>query len=281
MFIFRLLFVLMMTSLISGCGGKPVKKPIVRLFALDCGSIEVTDMSPFSINGAFDGQSYSLANPCYLIRHPDGDLLWDTGFDQALADSPDGMRGGGFHSTVSVKLTDQLQEIGLNVDDIEYVSVSHSHPDHIGNARLFKKSTFLISSLEFSYMFSDEMRKSNESFDSYAHLESTLIKKYNDEYDVFGDGLVVIKTLPGHTPGSSILVLHLENAGTVLLTGDLIIHAAGRRIGAVPTFNTDAAQTRDSLAKFESLAAQKSALVIIQHEPMDFKKLPAFPEWLD
>jgi glyoxylase-like metal-dependent hydrolase (beta-lactamase superfamily II) len=238
-------------------------------------------MGAFSIDGAFDGQSYSLVVPCYLIRHPDGDLLWDTGIDQSLADTPDGLSGGGFHSNVSKKLTDQLAEIGLGVDDIDYVSISHFHPDHAGNVRLFKTSTFVMSALEHAYMFSDEMRDAGGVDDSYAHMEGNQTIQFDANYDVFGDGRVLIKTMPGHTPGSSVLLLHLEYAGTVLFSGDLITHAEGRRIGAVPVFNFDAAQTRDSLVKFEALAAAENALVIIQHEPMDFEKLPAFPAWLD
>lgn len=87
--------------------------------------------------------------------------------------------------------------------------------------------------------------------------------------------------MPGHTPGSAVLMLQLERAGTVLLTGDLITHTAGRETKAIPTFNTDAAQTRASIDKFEALAAATNARVIIQHEPNDYEALPRFPQGLD
>ena len=270
-----------LSVLASACDQSQESEMGLQLYAMDCGSIDVDDMSSFSSDGTFDGQQYSLVVPCYLIRHSKGDLLWDTGFDQSLIETPDGLRGGGFHSTVSVRLTDQLQMLGLDPDDIDYVSVSHSHPDHIGNAGLFKKSTFVISAAEFSYMFSDEARGNAERIAPYAHLESADVIKYDEEYDLFGDGLVVMKTLPGHTPGSAILQLTLENAGVVLLTGDLITHAAGRDVGAIPAFNTDIEKTRSSLVRFEELANAKDARVIIQHEPADFEALPIFPSWLD
>ena len=206
----------------AACSGPVTADPELKLYAMDCGAIEVEDMSSFSIDGAFAGQSYSLVVPCFLIRHPQGDLLWDTGFEQSLVDSPDGLQGGGFHSTMSVRLTDQLNELGLDPSNIEYVSISHSHPDHAGNLGLFAASTFVVSVAEHAYMFSQAARANAGTFSSYSDVEHSNTIKFEDEYDLFGDGKVVIVTLPGHTPGSTVLQLDLENAGTVLLTGDLI-----------------------------------------------------------
>lgn len=251
------------------------------MYAIDCGAIEVEDMSSFSIDGAFAGQSYSLVVPCFLIRHPQGDLLWDTGFDQSLVDRPDGLRGGGFHSTMFVRLTDQLNELGLDPSDIDYVSISHSHPDHAGNLGLFASSTFVVSAAEHAYMFSETARANAGTFSSYSAVESSNTIKFEDEHDLFGDGKVIMITLPGHTPGSAVLQLRFKNAGTVLLTGDLITHTSGRAIGAVPAFNTDIEETRRSLAKFEERVAREDARVIIEHEPADFEALPSFPAWLD
>ncbi len=280
-FTIQTFFALVLASLAGGCVQERAIAPAIQLYAMDCGSIDVDDMKSFSVDGAFAGQSYALVVPCYLIRHAEGDVIWDTGFDQSLADMPGGISGGGFHSSMSARLTDQLQELGLDVNDIEFLAVSHSHPDHAGNAGLFKNSTFIISAAEHAYMFSDEARDNAESFKAYAPLEDARTIQFDDEHDVFGDGRVVIKKLPGHTPGSAVLLLRLTNAGPQLLTGDLITHSAGRRLGAVPVFNTDIEQTRRSIAAFEALAEAQGARVIIQHEPKDFEALPAFPAWLD
>lgn len=239
------------------------------------------DMASFSSDGRFDRQSYALVVPCFLIRHPSGDLLWDLGLNQAQFGQPGGITFQGIHSYINVSLVDQLDMIGLKPSDIEYVSVSHSHPDHIGNADLFTDSTFIISADEHAFMFSDSAREAGGYFSLYAHLEAVDTVQYDTEYDVFGDGAVRMIQLPGHTPGSAILVLQLENAGTLLFTGDLITHTAGRAAQAIPTFNVDADQTRASLEAFELLAASTQARVIIQHEPKDFATLPAFPSGLD
>lgn len=238
-------------------------------------------MASFSRDGRFDRQSYSLAVPCFLIRHQDGDLLWDLGLNQAQFGQPGGVTYQGIHSRITVPLTNQLEMIGLQPKDIDYVSVSHSHPDHIGNADLFHHSTFIISADEHAFMFSDNARDDGAYSAPYARLEDTETIKYADEHDVFGDGSVRMVKLPGHTPGSSILVLRLEHEGTVLLTGDLVTHTAGREAQAIPAFNMDAEQTRASLDWFEALAASENARVIIQHEPKDFDALPKFPNGLN
>lgn len=267
--------------LLANCSQPAPNARSLRLYAMDCGRIDVSDMATFSRNGEFSGQSYSLAVPCYLIRHPKGDLIWDIGLDQALADLPNGIEGGGFRSSVSVRLIDQLRELELAPADIDYVAISHAHPDHAGNGDMFAGATFVVSAAERAFMFADEARANPDFFRPYAALENAKTVTYEKSLDLFGDGRVVMTTMPGHTPGSAVLLLRLENAGPALLTGDLITHAEGRRIGAIPEFNLNAEQTAASLEEFEALAAAEGARVIIQHEPADFDALPAFPAWLD
>ncbi len=238
-------------------------------------------MALFSRDGAFDGQRYSLVVPCFLIMHPSGMLLWDTGYDEAMAVLPDGVSGGGFHSRVDVRLSDQLAQLGLSPGDIDYVALSHHHPDHAGNAGLFLQSTLILSAAEHGYMFSSEARASTQMYETYAGLKNANLALFDGARDVFGDGTVIIKSAPGHTPGSTVLLLKLENAGSLLFTGDLYTHEAGRRAQAIPDFTMDADALRQSIIEFEELAAAENARVVIQHEPADFAALPAFPDYLD
>ena len=66
-------------------------------------------------------------------------------------------------------------------------------------------------------------------------------------------------------------------SGPVLLTGDLYHSTIAREKKSMPGFNTSRAETLASMDKFEALAKQTGAKVIIQHEPNDIAKLPAFP----
>src|SRR5882762_6486411 len=94
----------------------PVKE--VRLYAIECGRMEVKDMGAFADTGEYDGQSGTLAVSCYLIRHPKGTLLWDAGLSDKLAENKAGVDAGGFKLTVVRPLVDQLKSIELTPADV-------------------------------------------------------------------------------------------------------------------------------------------------------------------
>jgi glyoxylase-like metal-dependent hydrolase (beta-lactamase superfamily II) len=184
--------------------------------------------------------------------------------------------------SVARKLTDQLAQIGLAPADIEFLSVSHSHLDHIGNGGLFAQSTWIVDAEERAHAFRPEARADAQQFAAYAALENapTRLIQGDADYDVFGDGRVMIIQAPGHTPGHTVLLVRLPRAGPVLLSGDLYHFTESRTHRRVPRFNTDRAQTLASMDKFERIARETGARVIIEHVPADFASLPAFPDYL-
>ena len=103
------------------------------------------------------------------------------------------------------------------------------------------------------------------------------VEPLTGDKDVFGDGTVVILRTPGHTPGHSSLLVRLKEKGNVLLTGDLAHFHENYDSNGVPSFNYDRAETIASLDRFKKIAANLNATVIIQHDPRDIGKLPAFP----
>tara|TARA_R110002167_G_scaffold135102_1_gene321392 strand:+ start:1313 stop:2101 length:789 start_codon:yes stop_codon:yes gene_type:complete len=251
----------------------------IKLYVLDCGSIDVSDMAELSENGEYDGQQISLVNPCFLIRHPKGDLLWDTGHEDSLADTPDKGTEGVWRSSLKTKLSTQLESLGLAAHDIEFLSLSHVHPDHSGNANKFSDATFIVNKLEHQYMFRKDTLAMFGS--GYSALEQSPTVFFTEEHDVFKDGKVIIKSMPGHTPGSSVLFVRLEKSGNLLLTGDLYIHARGRQLNTMLIYNTDKKVTQMSRKNFEAFAKAENARVIIQHEKQAFDSLPLFPLYLN
>lgn len=254
---------------------------VLRLYVFDCGHFEISDMGVFDRAGAYDGQARELVDTCYLIRHPNGDLLWDTGVPDALAAEPDGVTDPPFHVTLAKTLKGQLAELGLAPGDIEFLSLSHSHFDHVGNAGDYAGATWLVESAERAFMFSEEARANAQSFAAYSALETAETVEFNGDWDVFGDASVRIVSTPGHTPGHASLLVNLENSGPILLTGDLYHLTLSRENRRIPTFNTDADETLRSMDKFEALAASTGARVVIQHEPDDIAALPKSPDYLD
>ena len=260
------------------------EQPGIRLYAMNCGDLDWTDVDAFADDGSMKGVPRVLVDPCYLIRHPKGDLIWDTGVPEGIADAADGVRPSGFpmHLTVKKKLSAQLGELGLKPDDIEYVSFSHMHFDHTGNGNLFAHSTWIVDADERAAMFSETARK-GEDFAGYSALENarTELIEGDATRDVFGDGSVVIHQAPGHTPGHTVLLLKLARSGPVLLSGDMWHLQESRAKRLVPSFNFNREQTIASMDKVESLAKENGARIIRQHVPEDFASLPVFPASLE
>ncbi len=253
----------------------------LRLYAFDCGRIDMLDLSLFSQGDEYDGRENAAAVMCYLIRHPKGDLVWDAGLPDAISAEPEGVTTAQFHLEVPVTMQSQLELVGVPPADVEYFSTSHSHFDHVGNAGLFAGSTFIVDKDERAFMFRDEARADAQSFPLVAPLETAETLEFDGDYDVFGDGSVKIIATPGHTPGHTSLLLNLANEGPVLLSGDLYHLHEAREKRTVPDFNTDAEQTLQSMDRFEALAAETGARVIIQHSLEDMAELPKPPAYLD
>jgi N-acyl homoserine lactone hydrolase len=251
------------------------KPATVKLYAMDCGSFHLKDAGAFSDDGAYKGQVRDLVDPCYLIRHPRGDLLWDTGVPAVTAVAP----ADPFAMRQPVKLVDELAQLKLSPADVTYVSFSHTHFDHAGNGSMFAASTFIVDEKERDWMFRADARKSKD-FPDWAALESakTIIMKGEADYDVFGDGSVVMVAAHGHTPGHRVLLVHLKTAGNVILAGDMWHLAESRAARRVPVFNTNKPDTLASMDKVEALAKAKNARVVRQHVPEDFTALPKFPK---
>ncbi|WP_286270600.1 N-acyl homoserine lactonase family protein [Thalassotalea hakodatensis] len=247
----------------------------LKLYTFDCGTIKVSNMDVFSTSGDYKDQQATFTDSCYLIRHEKGDLMWDTGLPASLI-GKEPMVNGVFTLSLKKSLVEQLAEINLSPTDIEYLSLSHSHFDHVGQASTFKDATWLTSQAELEHIASADDLKA-----LHTDLSKLKRKTFTQDYDVFGDGSVMILNVPGHTVGHTALQVNLANTGTVLLSGDLYHQAKSRHLKRVPRFNVDEPQTRESFKKFENIASAKDAKVIIQHEAKHVSKLPNIPQYLD
>jgi glyoxylase-like metal-dependent hydrolase (beta-lactamase superfamily II) len=252
----------------------------VRLYVLDCGHLHFRDLGMFDDSGALDGKAGDMSAPCFLIRHGENTLLWDTGLGDAIADHPGGVDlAPGIHASVRVKLVDQLKALGLKPADIDFLAFSHWHVDHTGNASLFGKATWILQRKELAAATGG----TPPAFEPLAPVSAWRSAKkiiINGDYDVFGDGSVRLLLMPGHTPGHQVLEVHLAQAGSVLLTGDLYHSRENRRNRRVPRINTSRAQTLESMQRFEAIAVHDHARVVIQHDPRDIAVLPRPPAYL-
>jgi N-acyl homoserine lactone hydrolase len=270
----------------SGSGG--AQAPVsLRLYVFDCGTLHVADMGRFQLKK--EGVSTTdLSVACYLVVHPKGTLMWDTG---AVPDSAWKPTGGpvpqhivlpdGEQRDVIVRksLQSQLAEVGYAPADITYLALSHYHYDHTANANAFAGATWLVRQIERDAMFVPNPAGAAQPSTYSALRNSKTVLLADDDYDVFKDGTVVIKFAPGHTPGHQVLYLKLRNTGGVLLSGDLYHFPEERSLGRVPTFEYNQDQTRASRAAIEAFLKQSGAQLWIQHDfagNAKLKKSPAF-----
>jgi len=116
-------------------------------------------------------------------------------------------------------LTQQLAGVGYSPADITYLALSHYHYDHTANANQFANATWLVRREERDAMFAPKTPPVTQpsTYSALRHSKTIIIK--TDEYDVFGDGSVIINSAPGHTPGHQMLYLKLAHTGPVLLSG--------------------------------------------------------------
>jgi glyoxylase-like metal-dependent hydrolase (beta-lactamase superfamily II) len=248
-------------------------KKHVKLFVLDGGSLLANKLEFFSQDTTYTGQTKLLADAYYVISHPEGNLIWDAGLPEAMVlDEPTTIFNGGFTVQRPDSLANQLKSIGFKIADFKYIALSHSHFDHTGHANYFKDATWLVQENEYNFVTNDSAQiKDPDTYNSIKEL--TKVKKLNGDFDVFGDGTVVIKYMPGHTIGHQVLYLELGLEKPILLTGDLYHFKENRTNKGVPIFNSDVNQTIESMDKFEAFATEKNAEVIIQHSVEDNKKL--------
>jgi N-acyl homoserine lactone hydrolase len=253
----------------------------VRLYALDCGHASFKDMGMFSDTGEYDGQPGEIADPCFVIRHPKGVLLWDTGLGDKFAATKEGVDVlPGIHVSVSITLIDQLHSLALTPKDVSYMAFSHFHFDHTGNANEFADAVWILNKTELAAAISTAPPSGvvAETFSGYRTAKTQMIE---GDYDVFGDGTVRILRAPGHTPGHQVLELKLQKSGTVILSGDLYHSRANREFMRVPVVNVNRADTLASMGRIEKIVKNTKARLIVQHDPQDFQALPKFPAYLD
>lgn len=261
--------------------------PTPRLYVFDGGVLE-SDPARYQLTRE-DVSATQLSIAAYLVVHARGVLLWDAG---AVPDGewtpgaspvvhqltlPDGQPR---QVTLRTTLGAQLKAAGFAPGDVTHLALSHYHWDHSANANLFASAQWLVRRAERDAMFADRPVGAVRP-ELYAALKpkASLVEK--DEHDVFGDGSVIIKAAPGHTPGHQVLYVKLPKTGPVMLSGDLYHYPEERTMNRMPPAEEKAGQTLASRKAVDAFLQRTGARLWIQHDLTAHRKLRLSPEFYD
>ena len=251
-----------------------------RIYVFENGTISGLDPALFNFKRE-ELKQVDFVNTAYLIVHPRGTLMVDAG---AVPDSH--FKGDGTPVvegvvTATKPVLPQLKAAGYEPRDITYFVLSHYHSDHTGNANAFANATWIVQKAERDYMFGESPEGIIQP-DTYAELRNAKTKILdNEDFDVFGDGSVVVMATPGHTPGHQVVAVKLANRGTVVLAGDLYHYPEERTTGRTPSFEFAPEQSKVSRARIEKYVEDNHAQLWIEHDTATHAALPKSPAYID
>jgi glyoxylase-like metal-dependent hydrolase (beta-lactamase superfamily II) len=245
-----------------------------RLYILNCGEGQAGDISRWS-PGVNEGQSMDFVDNCYLIKHAQGWMLWDTGIADAVASMPNGLppadpKAVTWHRPKT--LVAQLEQLGVKPSDIKVLAVSHTHPDHTGNVELLPDAMLYVQRAEYDWPNADGRPRFKKE-----HPVTLL----DGDRDVFGDGSVTILATPGHTPGHQSLLVKLPKTGGIVLSGDAVHFRSNWDNRRVPAMNVSKDQTQASMEKIAGVLTKDKAQLWINHDKAQRDGLKLAPEFYD
>jgi len=209
-------------------------------------------------------ETIELPVSCVLLRHRQGNVLFDTGCHPSVPDNPDARWGGLAKFMTPImpageNALNALAAIGVEPGDIDGVVCSHLHPDHCGCNAFFKKATFFIHAREL-----EAARAPGAEAQGYLPADwdhPMRLDTIAAERDIFGDGRIVLIPLPGHTPGTMGALVALDRSGLFFLASDTVSLRETLDTGILPRNTWNADELAKSLAEVKRIQARGATIV--------------------
>jgi N-acyl homoserine lactone hydrolase len=259
----------------------------LRLYCMTGGMIHF-DQSVFTHMRGF-GQRIKVPTPIFLIDHPKGKVLFETGLHPNLAIDALKYLTPNLHSWEPEMEPDQaadkqLEKLGVKAADIDFVILSCLIPDHAGGMCLFPEATFIVQFRELQEAWWPDARVAQGQSYQYAQLLPTRHFKYwelhDEDLDLFDDGTIQILYSPAHTRGEQALVVRLPKTGTVVLPAGVCPQKANFSEGVMTgTPAVDPSVVQASMGRLKRIVAKENAKVILHHDPVDWEGVRKAPEF--
>ncbi|GAA5143919.1 N-acyl homoserine lactonase family protein [Nocardioides marinquilinus] len=241
-----------------------------KMWALDCPTLTVDAATlMYGLSGMM-----TIPMPSFLIEHDRGLVLFDTGIAPESITDPAGVYGQeladglGIGGTPDQAVDKQIEALGYKTSDVTHVIASHFHFDHSGGTHLFPDAKHYAGAGELAFArfatpiaafcYMPWQIERTAGFD-WRELPGT-------DVDLFGDGSLVMLSLPGHTPGELGLKVRLANR-TFLLTGDAVHLQQALDLEYHFPIDWDTRVALDSLRRIKRIAEAEEATIWITHDP--------------
>ncbi len=248
---------------------------MVKLYAMTCGWLTM------NLRAMLEGEEgiIKVPVPSFLIDHPKGKVLFDSGLHKTIQRDPAARLGGlakafRFFYAPGEDIAARLAAIGVEVGQIDYLVTSHLHFDHVGGNEAVPNACLVIQKREWEAALDPEL----------AHMNGFMAQDYDlghdrleadGEHDLFGDGAVVCVPTSGHTPGHQSLK-PMTAGGAVLLTGDACYFRRTLENMHLPKVVFDRTQMRASLEAIRALQV-RGARIFYGHDPEFWETVPQAP----
>jgi N-acyl homoserine lactone hydrolase len=262
------------TQQASDQGRAQSRSGLERLYILNCGEGVAGDISRWS-PGVNVGKSMPFVDNCYLLKHTQGWMLWDTGVTDTIATMPNGLAPAdpkATHWRRPKTLASELEQLGVKPADIRFMAVSHTHADHVGNVGMFPQAMLFVQTAEYVWPGANNTPRFKPEHP---------VTRLDGDKDLFGDGSVIILATPGHTPGHQSLLVRLPKIGALVLSGDAVHFKSNWDNRGVPAGNASKEQTLASMEKIAGVLKTEKAQLWINHDKAQrdgLKMAPAYYE---
>jgi glyoxylase-like metal-dependent hydrolase (beta-lactamase superfamily II) len=223
----------------------------------------------------------------WLVEHPDGPILVDTG-ETARALEPGYFPRWNLYFRLGVReqvtpaqeVGPRLEALGFAPADVRQVVMTHLHTDHAGGLHHFPSSEILVSRRELR----DATGRLGKLFGYLPHrwpswFQPTAIEFGDGPFGPFershalADGVTLVPT-PGHTPGHLSVAVRADDR-LVLLAGDTSYTQQHMLDGVADGVTTSPVTDRDTLRRMRELARSEPTVYLPTHDPDAPRRLDA------
>jgi len=256
----------------------------MRLYLMESAYFDV-DQSVLTV-GAGMGEIVRITTTFALLRHPEGNVLIDTGLSKENISASEEVWGTSENRLTVPLMSEgmdipaQLASVGLKPDEINYVVLTHLHQDHTGGIVDVEGATFVCQRAEMEYAKQPDIPAMEREYQINEIQPDKLKWRLVDgEHDLFGDGKVILIPTPGHTPGSQAVMMRLANTGPVIFAGDAIWTEQLMDDMFLPAICWCASKFCKARRELKQFASEAGAKFIHPHEPRQFEIWKKSPDY--